>query len=96
MDLKDNIMARSPGRFGEVAFWDLGLQSCDISRTGSWATCPRSVGARYPFTTTLHQGLIEEVLIDDLKKRIQKLWCAKDFDVATEVRLKRARVIQYA
>ena len=87
MDLKADIMACNPGRFSEVAFWDPGPSSCGISRTGSWASCPRSIGARYPFTTTLHQGLIEEVLIGDLKKRnidIQRPWFVKDFKVATE------------
>ena len=87
MDLKADILAHNPGSFREVAFWDPGPSGCDIKRTGTWATCPESIGARYPFTTTLHQGMVEEVLIDDLKKRnveIQRPWYAEDFNIVNK------------
>ena len=87
MGLMVEIMAHRPGKFNEVAFWDPCTIGFGISRTGTWASCPESIGARYPFTTTLHQGLVEEVLINDLKERgvsIQRPWCIEDFRVDME------------
>ena len=87
MGLKAEIMARKPGSFRDVAFWDSDPSGFGISRTGSWASCPKSVGARYPFTTTLHQGLIEDVLLRDLEGRgvhVQRPWRILDFSVDTQ------------
>ena len=87
MGLKDDIMAHKPGTFRDVAFWDPDPSGLGISRTGSWPSCPASVGARYPFTTTLHQGLIEDVLIRDLERRgvhILRPWSILTFSVDTQ------------
>jgi 2-polyprenyl-6-methoxyphenol hydroxylase-like FAD-dependent oxidoreductase len=75
MGLKTAIMAHGPARVTEVAFWD--PSSNGIQRTGTWPSCPSFIDARYPFTTLLHQGLIERVFIDDLEKNglhIQRPW----------------------
>ncbi|KAK4494479.1 hypothetical protein PRZ48_014777 [Zasmidium cellare] len=75
MDLKRPIMANEPAKVYEVAFWDPSEKG--IQRTGTWASCPKFIDARYPFTTLLHQGLIERVFINDLEKhntRIQRPW----------------------
>ena len=68
MDLKRQIMAHRPAKVYEVAFWDPLPEGQGIHRTGNWASCPNFVDARYPFTTLLHQGLIERVFIEDLQK----------------------------
>jgi len=65
MGLKPDIMAHKPAKVYEVAFWD--PTSKGISRTGTWASCPKFIDARYPFTTLLHQGLIERVFIKDIE-----------------------------
>ena len=86
MGLKAEIMAQEPGSFRDVAFWDPDPSGFGIHRTGSLASCPESIRARYPFTTTLHQGLIEDVLIRDLEGRgvhIQRPWSVSDFSVDT-------------
>lgn len=75
MGLKRAIMANEPAKVYEVAFWDPAQTG--IVRTGTWASCPKFIDARYPFTTLLHQGLIERVFIDDLANnntRIQRPW----------------------
>ncbi|RDW75107.1 hypothetical protein BP6252_06249 [Coleophoma cylindrospora] len=80
MGLKPAIMAHDPAKVYEVAFWD--PSSKGISRTGTWASCPSFIDARYPFTTLLHQGLIERVFISDLEKHgleIQRPWTIKGF-----------------
>ncbi|KAI1178209.1 FAD binding domain-containing protein [Nemania sp. FL0916] len=77
MGLKSAIMSHKPARVYEVAFWDPSESSNGIVRTGTWASCPAFIDARYPFTTLLHQGLIERVFISDLKKNgveIQRPW----------------------
>lgn len=90
MGLKSAIMAHKPARVFEVAFWDPPTQQAGsgkgkgkgIVRTGTWASCPAFIDARYPFTTLLHQGLIERVFIADLGKHgvsIQRPWTIKDF-----------------
>jgi 2-polyprenyl-6-methoxyphenol hydroxylase-like FAD-dependent oxidoreductase len=82
MGLKPAIMAWRPARVYEVAFWDLSLTGDGIQRTGTWASCPSFIDARYPFTTLLHQGLIERVFIADLEEngvRIQRPWTIKEF-----------------
>lgn len=86
MGLKAEIMAQKPDSFREVAFWDSDPSGVGISRTGSWSSCPEFIGARYPFTTTLHQGLIEGVLIRDLESRgiqVHRPWTIVDFTVDT-------------
>jgi 2-polyprenyl-6-methoxyphenol hydroxylase-like FAD-dependent oxidoreductase len=82
MGLKSDIMAHHPARVYEVAFWDPPSSGRGIVRTGTWASCPDFIDARYPFTTLLHQGLIERVFIADLEKngvQIQRPWTIKGF-----------------
>ncbi|KAK3946450.1 putative fad binding domain-containing protein [Diplogelasinospora grovesii] len=86
MGLKTAIMAHKPARVYEVAFWDPPKSGKDrskgIVRTGTWASCPGFIDARYPFTTLLHQGLIERVFIADLNKngvQIQRPWTIAGF-----------------
>ncbi|KAK5133695.1 hypothetical protein LTR08_007449 [Meristemomyces frigidus] len=77
MGLKRAIMANEPAKVYEVAFWDPQESAKGIHRTGTWASCPKFIDARYPFTTLLHQGLIERVFIDDLLKngvKLQRSW----------------------
>ncbi|KAF2272104.1 uncharacterized protein EI97DRAFT_504517 [Westerdykella ornata] len=95
MGLKRKIMAHDPAKVYEVAFWD--PNSKGIHRTGTWASCPKFIDARYPFTTLLHQGLIERVFIEDLEKhgvQVQRPWTitgfkndGKDPSYPVEVRL---------
>lgn len=89
MGLKTHIMAHKPARVFEVAFWDPVSKGDGIARTGTWASCPSFIDARYPFTTLLHQGLIEQVFISDLTKNnvnIQRPWTISGFtsDVAQD------------
>ncbi|KAL2214369.1 phenol hydroxylase-like protein [Sarocladium strictum] len=88
MGLKTPIMAHKPARVFEVAFWDPPKRGGKgIERTGSWPSCPSFVGARYPFTTLLHQGLIERVFIADMEKngtQVQRPWTIKDFKTDPE------------
>lgn len=88
MGLKSAIMSHRPARVYEVAFWDPCKSTHGIMRTGTWASCPSFIDARYPFTTLLHQGLIERVFISDLEKskgndgagvRIQRPWTITGF-----------------
>jgi 2-polyprenyl-6-methoxyphenol hydroxylase-like FAD-dependent oxidoreductase len=82
MGLKPDIMAHGPARVYEVAFWDPTSSGDGIHRTGTWASCPNFIDARYPFTTLLHQGLIERVFLKDLKKNgvnVQRPWTIKGF-----------------
>ncbi|KAK4115447.1 phenol hydroxylase-like protein [Canariomyces notabilis] len=82
MGLKSAIMAHKPARVYEVAFWDPPKNGKGIVRTGTWASCPSFIDARYPFTTLLHQGHIERVFIGDLEKngvKIQRPWTIKGF-----------------
>ncbi|TAQ85556.1 hypothetical protein B7494_g6107 [Chlorociboria aeruginascens] len=88
MGLKPAIMAHDPAKVYEVAFWDPGQTGQGIQRTGTWASCPSFIDARYPFTTLLHQGLIERVFIDDLRKNgvtIQRPWTIKGFKTDGEM-----------
>lgn len=83
MGLMPAIMAHEPAKVYEVAFWDPRSTGKGIHRTGTWASCPSFVDARYPFTTLLHQGLIERVFIADLEKNgvsIQRPWTIKGFN----------------
>ncbi|KAI1451411.1 FAD binding domain-containing protein [Annulohypoxylon moriforme] len=82
MGLKSTIMAYKPARVFEVAFWDPPHDGKGIVRTGTWASCPSFIDARYPFTTLVHQGRIERVFISDLAKhgvQIQRPWTIKGF-----------------
>ncbi|KAI0416477.1 FAD binding domain-containing protein [Xylaria grammica] len=82
MGLKSAIMQHKPARVYEVAFWDPSEESKGVVRTGTWASCPAFIDARYPFTTLLHQGLIERVFISDLEKngiKIQRPWTITGF-----------------
>lgn len=80
MNLKRQIMEHEPAKVYEVAFWDPAAKG--IHRTGTWASCPKFIDARYPFTTLLHQGLIERVFIGDIEKNggtIQRPWTITGF-----------------
>lgn len=82
MDLKRAIMAHVPAKTYEVAFWNPQPAGKGIHRTSTSASCPRFIDARYPFLTTLHQGLIERVFIDDLNKHgadVQRPWTITGF-----------------
>jgi 2-polyprenyl-6-methoxyphenol hydroxylase-like FAD-dependent oxidoreductase len=82
MGLKPDIMAYAPAKVYEVAFWDPSSSGKGIRRTGTWASCPSFIDARYPFTTLLHQGMIERIFIRDLNKNgvdIQRPWTIKGF-----------------
>lgn len=84
MGLKSAIMEHKPARVYEVAFWDPDTHGKGIARTGTWASCPSFIDARYPFTTLLHQGFIERVFIADIEKNgahIQRPWTIKGFTV---------------
>lgn len=88
MGLKPAIMAHHPAKVYEVAFWDPSTTSKGITRTTTWASCPEFVDARYPFTTLLHQGLIEQVFISDLEENgveIQRPWTIKSFQTDPNV-----------
>ncbi|KAI9723960.1 MAG: hypothetical protein M1812_000678 [Candelaria pacifica] len=83
MGLKRKIMAHGPAKVYEVAFWDPSGGGKGIRRTGTSASCPKFIDTRYPFTTLLHQGLIERVFIDDLKENgvdVQRPWTITDFE----------------
>ena len=83
MDLKSKLMSHKPARVFEVAFWNPNESGQDVVRTGTWASCPSFIDARYPFTTLLHQGYIEKAFIDDLEKnnvQIQRPWTITGFD----------------
>ncbi|KAJ9634967.1 hypothetical protein H2204_005922 [Knufia peltigerae] len=82
MGLKRKIMAHNPARVFEVAFWD-PAPGGKIVRTGTWASCPDFLDARYPFTALLHQGLIERVLIEDIENNgthVQRPWTITRFE----------------
>ena len=82
MGLKSAIMAHNPARVFEVAFWDPSDSASGIHRTGTWASCPDFIDARYPFTTLLHQGHIERVFLSDLEKNgveVQRPWTITGF-----------------
>ncbi|OAA59679.1 phenol hydroxylase-like protein [Niveomyces insectorum RCEF 264] len=85
MGLKAAIMAHKPARVYEVAFWDPPRpHAAGIVRTGTWASCPGFIDARYPFTTLLHQGHIERVFLADLAQHgvaVQRPWTIRGFSV---------------
>jgi 2-polyprenyl-6-methoxyphenol hydroxylase-like FAD-dependent oxidoreductase len=87
MGLKSAIMARRPARLYEVAFWESsateGKEDRGIIRTGTAASCPGFIDARYPFTTLLHQGHIERIFLEDMGKNgveVQRPWHITDFE----------------
>lgn len=82
MGVKGDLFAHKPARVYEVAFWDPQSGNKGIGRTGSWASCPKFIDARYPFTALLHQGLIERAFIKDIEKygtTVQRPWSIQDF-----------------
>ena len=82
LGLKRKIMAYDPARVYEVAFWDPAAEG-KIVRTGTWASCPTFLDARYPFTALLHQGMIERVMISDLHQNgteVQRPWTITRFE----------------
>ena len=82
MNLKRAIMAHKPAKVYEVAFWDPTSSGQGIHRTGTYPSCPSFIDSRHPFTTLLHQGLIERVFIDDMLKNgvyVQRPWTITGF-----------------
>ena len=82
LGLKREFMANNPARVYEVAFWDPQDGGKGIHRTGTWASCPRFLDTRHPFTTLLHQGFIERIFINDMAKngvKVQRPWTITDF-----------------
>ena len=82
LDLKRKIFAHDPARVYEVAFWDPLTGGKGIHRTGTWASCPKFIDARYPFTALLHQGLIERVFIEDITRNgtiLERPWTITGF-----------------
>lgn len=82
MGLKRQIMAHGPAKSYEVAFWDPSPTKEGIIRTNNLPSCPESIGARYPFSVLLHQGFIEQVFIEDLRKNkvsVQRPWTITGF-----------------
>ena len=67
--LEDAIMNNGLGRIKSVVFWDSYDIGSGISRTVAWTGWSESIRSRFPFTSTLHQRLIEKVFIRDLEKR---------------------------
>lgn len=83
MGLKPAIMAHEPARIYESAFWAVDNHGQGIARTGTTPSCPSYLNARYPFTTLLHQGHIENVFISDLEERgvrIRRPWTITNFE----------------
>lgn len=83
MGLQPAIMAHKPCRVYEVAFWDPSKTGDGLERTGTWASCPKFIDARYPYTTLLHQGYIERVFINDMRDNgahVQRPWTITGFD----------------
>lgn len=69
LGLKRQIMAYKPAKIYNVAFWDPTPDgSGRIHRTGNWASCPSFIDTRYPYTTLLHQGRIERVFLDAIRR----------------------------
>jgi 2-polyprenyl-6-methoxyphenol hydroxylase-like FAD-dependent oxidoreductase len=64
--LKRKLMAYSPARVYDVAFWGPLPGGRGISRTGNWPSCPEFIDTRYPFSTLLHQGKIESVFLAEI------------------------------
>ena len=82
LGLKRDFMAKDPARVYEVAFWDPQEGGKGIHRTGTWASCPRFIDTRHPFTSLLHQGFIERIFINDMAKhgtRVQRPWTISGF-----------------
>jgi 2-polyprenyl-6-methoxyphenol hydroxylase-like FAD-dependent oxidoreductase len=82
LGLKRAIMAYEPAKVYEVAFWDPQDNGSGIHRTGTWASCPKFIDSRHPFTTLLHQGMIERVFINDMKTygtEVQRPWTITGF-----------------
>lgn len=81
MGLDPSIQAFNPGRLYEVAFWGAGLDGgSGIQRTGTTVTYPDYIDTRRPYSTALHQGRIEGVFLEDLRKRgveVQRPWTIK-------------------
>ncbi|KAL8738351.1 MAG: hypothetical protein Q9181_000822 [Wetmoreana brouardii] len=82
MGLKRYVMAHEPAKVYEVSFWDPAPSGQGIRRTRNASACPRFIDARYPFTTLLHQGLIERIFIEDMSKHgveVQRPWAITAF-----------------
>jgi 2-polyprenyl-6-methoxyphenol hydroxylase-like FAD-dependent oxidoreductase len=77
LGLEHQLFASKPARVYNVAFWDPLPGGKGINRVGSWPSCPHFIDTRYPFTALLHQGKIERIFLEDLKKTgtiVQRPW----------------------
>ncbi|OJI81724.1 hypothetical protein ABZX51_001991 [Aspergillus tubingensis] len=82
LDLKRAIMSYNPGRIYEVAFWDSSNDGPGIRRTGTAKSYPDYIDTRHPFSTIIHQGMIEKVFLDDLRERgaeVERTWTIAGF-----------------
>jgi 2-polyprenyl-6-methoxyphenol hydroxylase-like FAD-dependent oxidoreductase len=89
MGLKRAIMAREPAKVYEVSFWGPSRvgggdkkRKRGIVRMGRARSCPEFIETRYPFTTLLHQGHIERVFLEDLRRNgveVLRPWRIVDF-----------------
>ncbi|PGG99438.1 hypothetical protein AJ80_09362 [Polytolypa hystricis UAMH7299] len=68
LDLKRQMMAHHPAKVYDVAFWDPLPAGQGIGRTGNYPSCPDFIDTRFPFTTLLHQGKIENAFLDEIEK----------------------------
>ncbi|KAG5210047.1 FAD monooxygenase [Trichophyton interdigitale] len=68
LGIKRQLMADTPARLYDVAFWDPDPNSEGIRRTSNWPSCPPTIGARYPFSLIIHQGIIERAFLDGISK----------------------------
>jgi 2-polyprenyl-6-methoxyphenol hydroxylase-like FAD-dependent oxidoreductase len=90
MGLKRAIMAHEPAKVYEVSFWgpssrvEKGEEAeRGIVRMGRAKSCPEFIETRYPFTTLLHQGYIERVFLEDLRRNgveVLRPWGIVDFE----------------
>ncbi|BDD55406.1 hypothetical protein MPDQ_005874 [Monascus purpureus] len=83
LGLKRQIMAYEPAKVYNVAFWDPLPDGKGIHRTGSWPSCPQFIDTRYPFTTLVHQGKIERVFLDEIRKAgttVERPWTIVGFN----------------
>lgn len=82
LGLKRQLMSYVPARVYDVAFWDPLPGGKGIHRTGNWASCPRFIDTRYPFTALIHQGKIERIFLAEMAKAgttVQRPWTIADF-----------------
>ena len=98
LGIKRQLFIHQPARIYDVAFWYPSPNGKGIRRVGTWPSCPRFINTRYPFTALIHQGKVETVFLDEIKKAgttVYRPWTivgfhntGKDDDCPLEVELK--------